>query len=294
MIYHYDPNASTTAGTLEELGFDTAYHPGYTNSRKRLHGVDVILLTCLISGRGTHYLGGQTFREEGGSLSVLNYGQQHDVVTDEPMDVMNLFLDPSRHPLPILPGGLQHALTNLISLHPGLANQTNRVVRLPVSRSLQDTLFILHSELRNDEPGALTSAQHLFASFLVQLCRQAAVHGVTRLAADVRLERVRGVIDARFAEPLRLDELAAEAGLSRTYLCTQFRRYTGQTVFEYITSRRLEAVLVRLRSSDEKIAVVASECGFRDLGFFNRTFRSRLGTTPGEYRQRMQIDSRNE
>lgn len=291
MIYRYDTPGSATAGALADLGFDTAYHPAYTNSRKRLHGVDAILLSCVISGQGTHYLAGRAFHEDGSSVSVVNYGQRHDIVTDGPMDVMNLFLDPARHPLPLLPGALQRALTNIISLHPGLANQTNRVVRIPANEGLRDTLFLLHGELREAGPGGAESARHLFASFLLQLCRQAALHGVTRLAGDERLERVREAIDRRFAERLRLDELADEAGLSRTYLCRLFREYTGQSVFEYITSRRLEAVLVRLRSSDDKIAVIAAECGFGDLGFFNRTFRERLGTTPGAYRRRMQADT---
>jgi AraC-like DNA-binding protein len=287
LIYHYGQLTESVAGTLTSIGFDTAYHADYANREKQLHGVDVVLLSCVLSGRGTHYLAGRAFQEDGSSVSIVNYGQHHDIVTDEPMDVMNLFLDPVHHPLPQLPAATGRALANIVTLHPELANRSNRVVRIPANQTLKDTLFLLHHELRAGGTGSATSAHHLLASFLIQLVRQAERLGAYRLTGDARVERVRELIDRRFSEPLRLDELAEEAGVSRTYLCRLFREYTGQTVFEYITTRRLEAVLVRLRTGDQKIAVLAAECGFGDLGFFNRTFRSRLGTTPGAYRQRM-------
>jgi len=280
----------TSSQSLRDLGFDTRHYPDYENPTKRMHGVDVVLLSCVLDGRGRHFLGHEVFVEDGTSISIVNYGQRHDIVTDGPMDVMNLFVDPTRYPLPIMPGAFQSTLPQLISLDPRLANRSNRIIRIPIGspQSMRETLLLLHRELRSGRHAYEEIAVHLYTSFLIRLCREAVDNGVTRPAADERLERVRLLLDERFTDRLRLDDLAEHAGMSKTYLCRKFRDYTGRSVFAYLVDRRLESAMHRLRTSDEKIAAIAVESGFSDLGFFNRTFRSRFDTTPGEYRSRVQ------
>ena len=289
IIHRYDINGSSDTGTIGDLGFDTIHYPEYVNPVKQMHGLDVILLSCIFSGHARHYLDNAVFEEDGSSITVVNYGQRHDIVTDGPIDVMNLFIDPTRHTLPVMPGVFQSMLPQLISLHPTLANRSNRVIRIRVASpgAMRATLQLLHDELRTQRYGYQENARHLYTSFLIRLCREATDNGVTRPAADERLERVRALLDERFSERLRLDELAEHAGMSKTYLCRKFRDYTGRSIFEYLVDRRLEAAMQRLRSGNDKIATIAVESGFSDLGYFNRKFRSRLDTTPGEYRSRM-------
>jgi AraC-like DNA-binding protein len=290
IIHRYDVDGSSDTGTLGDLGFGTTYYAAYRNETKRMHGLDVVLLSCIFAGRAHHYLDNEVFVEDGASITVVNYGQRHDIVTENSVEVMNLFIDPTRHPLPLMPGVFQSMLPQLISLHPRLANRSNRVIRIAVAspEPMRETLQLLHRELGTQAYGYQENARHLFSSFLIQLCREAADNGVTRPAADERLERVRALLDERFAERLRLDALAEHAGMSKTYLCRKFRDYTGRSIFEYLVDRRLEAAMLRLRSGNDKIATIAIESGFSDLGYFNRKFRGRLDTTPGEYRNRMQ------
>ena len=278
--------APGTAGTLARLGFDLAYYPHYENTRKRMHGIDVILFSCVLSGRGRHYLGDSVFDEDGTSVAVVNYGQQHDIVTDGPMEIMNLFLDPARCLLPKLPGELERVLPQVVTLHPALSNRANRVVHVGVRapRTVRHLLFAMLDELVGAEPGFEESARNLLGSFLILCAREAHHSGIIRVPADERLELVRARLDAGYADRIRLEELAAVAGMSPTYLCRRFRAYTGRSVFEYLADRRLEAALMALRSTDRKVASIALESGFADLAFFNRTFRKRLDVTPSEYR----------
>lgn len=285
-IFHYHRDYSPSAGTLDELGFDLALHADYWNAEPRLHGVDVVLLSCILSGRGEHHLDSEVFAEDGTSVTIVNYGQRHAIVTAEPMEVMNLFVDPSRRPLPRMPIGLSSILPQIVTLHPSLANRANRAIRIPIAPDddVRALLEFLHREVHRKRPGYAELASHLFSSFLILLCRAAERNGVVRAAGDERLERVRLALDDRYSERLTLHELAHIAGMSRTYLCRTFRNYTGRTVFEYLLDRRLEAAMMGLRESDDKISTVASESGFSDLGYFNRKFRERFGMTPGEYR----------
>ena len=51
------------------------------------------------------------------------------------------------------------------------------------------------------------------------------------------------------------------------------------------TERRLQAAMLALRSTDDKVLAIALDCGFRDLSHFNRKFRDLVGVSPTAYRR---------
>ncbi len=102
-------------------------------------------------------------------------------------------------------------------------------------------------------------------------------------AADQRVARARDLLEARAAEPLTLDALAAAAGLSRFHLIRLFRRKLGMTPFAYQRSLRVERARAALRAG-QPIALAAAEAGFADQSHLGRSFRAVMGSTPGEYR----------
>jgi AraC-like DNA-binding protein len=103
----------------------------------------------------------------------------------------------------------------------------------------------------------------------------------------MRLEDLRRLLDSNYQRQFTLPELAERASLNRNYLCRAFRRYTGKTLFDYLANRRLQAAMLALRDSDDKVSAVAFESGFRDLSFFNRKFREAVGVTPSQYRSQL-------
>lgn len=96
------------------------------------------------------------------------------------------------------------------------------------------------------------------------------------------LRRIEALQGAR----LTLDELAAGAALSPFHFLRIFERVVGVTPGQYMLRMRLHRAAVRLRRSDDTIAVVALDCGFEDLSTFNRQFRRATSLTPGAYRAR--------
>lgn len=287
-VFQYDPQAPNACGTLHELGIDLVYFAGYQNHVRTMHSVDVLLLSCILEGQGTHYIESDTFEEGGPSVAVINYGQEHDVVTNGPMEIMNVFLDPETLPWPEMPFSLQPVLPQVIPLHPSLRNRLNRVIHLTMDPGspVRGVLFALRRELQNRSVGYEEVWKSLFQAFLVYCARAAVESEIVTVppAKDPVMERVRQYITGHFAEPLTLEQLAQVAGTSSPYLCRRFKRYTGQSVFTYLLDRRIEAAIVRLRSTNDTIVTVAMESGFRDVAFFNRKFRSRIGTSPGRYR----------
>lgn len=98
------------------------------------------------------------------------------------------------------------------------------------------------------------------------------------------VQRVRDLIEQRYAEDLRLDELAAHAGLSTHHLIRAFRREIGLTPHAYVVDVRVRRAQDRLRAGGAP-AEVAADVGFSDQSHLTRAFKARLAVTPGAYRR---------
>lgn len=99
---------------------------------------------------------------------------------------------------------------------------------------------------------------------------------------DVRVARARTLIDARFREPVTLEELAGESGCSRYHLVRLFRRTLGLTPYEYLIEVRIREAQ-ELLAAGSRIAETAHAVGFADQSHLTRHFKRRLGVTPGAY-----------
>lgn len=98
------------------------------------------------------------------------------------------------------------------------------------------------------------------------------------------LERVRKILEQRFAEPYKLSEIAAEAGVHPVHLAREFRKYYGYSVGEYLRRVRIEYACRELMDSNVAVTNIAFAAGFADQSHFSRTFKRLCGTTPGRYR----------
>lgn len=96
----------------------------------------------------------------------------------------------------------------------------------------------------------------------------------------------RALIDSQLHEPgLQSAGVAEALGVSERYLQMVFAE-VGTTPSRFLLARRLEAAAARLRRLDRPCSVteVALGCGFSDLSYFSRVFRSRFGVSARSYR----------
>jgi len=70
------------------------------------------------------------------------------------------------------------------------------------------------------------------------------------------LLRAKDLADARYFEPLDVDDLARAAGLSRAHFSREFRRAFGESPHAYLLTRRLERAAALLRTTDRSVADV--------------------------------------
>jgi AraC-like DNA-binding protein len=98
------------------------------------------------------------------------------------------------------------------------------------------------------------------------------------------LLRARDVADARYFEPLDVDELAGAAGLSRAHFSREFRRAFGESPHAYLLTRRLERAASLLRSTDRTVVDICFAVGLRSVGSFTTSFTRTYGKSPTAYR----------
>jgi AraC-like DNA-binding protein len=98
------------------------------------------------------------------------------------------------------------------------------------------------------------------------------------------LLRARDLADARYYEPLGVDDLAGAAGLSRAHFSREFRRAFGESPHAYLLTRRLERAAALLRTTDNSVAEICLAVGLQSIGSFTTSFSRTYGKSPTAYR----------
>jgi AraC-like DNA-binding protein len=107
------------------------------------------------------------------------------------------------------------------------------------------------------------------------------------------LLRAKDLADARYFEPLGVDELAAAAGLSRAHFSREFKRAFGESPHAYLLTRRLERAAALLRTTDRSVADICLSVGLQSIGSFTTSFSRTYGQPPTAYRAAHPPASRN-
>jgi AraC-like DNA-binding protein len=98
------------------------------------------------------------------------------------------------------------------------------------------------------------------------------------------LLRAKDLADARYFEPLGVDDLARAAGLSRAHFSREFRAAFGESPHSYLLTRRMERAAALLRNTDSSIADVCLSVGLQSIGSFTTSFKRTYGVSPTAYR----------
>jgi AraC-like DNA-binding protein len=139
------------------------------------------------------------------------------------------------------------------------------------------------------QPGETLRAQALLARALRQVMSR---HGdmppprVHASAALQRLNAVREFIDAHAGEDLRIETLAALAGLSRSHLTRAFSRAFGVAPHGHLNAVRLRRAQQALLQG-QSIIDAAAASGFVDQSHFTRRFKGAFGVPPGAWLTQM-------
>ena len=146
--------------------------------------------------------------------------------------------------------------------------------------------------LFGEEAGAQRAGRELVLTRLVEVLLIEALRATQGKNAPAGL--LRGLADVRVAEALRrmhgdperswtVDELAREAGMSRSAFFDRFTRTVGLRPMEYLLSWRMALAKDFLRGSDMALDEVARRVGYGSASTFSTAFSRHVGQPPGRY-----------
>lgn len=161
------------------------------------------------------------------------------------------------------------------------------------SEKLQLLLSTINAD---DTPLTLDDLKRAIHTFVQSRKHKRGVYGDTETMADrvevpdqrgndeALMERIMQSISRHLGDSdFSVEQLCAEAAISRAHLHRKMKEMTGLSVTEFIRNIRLEQAARLLRERKLNVTQVAYTVGFSSLGYFTTVFRKHFGVTPREF-----------
>lgn len=85
-------------------------------------------------------------------------------------------------------------------------------------------------------------------------------------------------------EWVTLDRLCAQFNYSKPYICSMFKKNTGQTFSQVLNLQRVRAAAALLREGQHTVEEIAFRVGYSGVDYFSRTFKKVYGIPPATYK----------
>jgi AraC-like DNA-binding protein len=160
------------------------------------------------------------------------------------------------------------------------------------SRSwLRSTTQHIRFELERGGIGAKEVVNRLVDVLFLQAVRsyfdqnaETAESGWLAAARDPQIGQALALLHGHPRRHWTIASLARRLAMSRSAFTLRFRELVGEPPQHYFTRLRISGAAARLRSTGDKLSVIARAAGYESLPAFVKSFRRHTGMTPGAYR----------
>jgi AraC-like DNA-binding protein len=91
------------------------------------------------------------------------------------------------------------------------------------------------------------------------------------------------LIDQFYSNPLTLDQIARESGMSRYHFSRVFKSYTGHSFKEYLNHKRIEAAKHLMTQEGMNVSQACFRVGYNNVSYFSQLFKSHEGMLPSTF-----------
>lgn len=279
---------STRHGTV---GFPMAvYHSmlshnvlGYT----RLHWHEELQFCCVTRGAVTFSVNEKTYELHTGDGIFINSGYLHMARPLADPDSTYICLDIHPRLLCGFAGSVLEQKYVLPALDDPALVEVPLYRKEPWQAALLQRIREIYRESEQKKPGwELFITARLYEIFGEVLRHRPDVPVVRhRSQANAVAQRILGYLTAHYSEKITLAQVAAAASYTEGECCRIFKRFTGETIFNYLRELRLEQSIRLLTTTDQSISEIAYNCGFQSASYYIEAFGRQFGCTPRAYRK---------
>ena len=251
------------------------------------HFHDFMELVIIESGQGIHFTEKESYPIAAGDAFVIRKHNAHGYSNTNNLRLINVLFYPDRLALPLkeldkLPG--YHALFETRRRSRRFYGLKSHL-RLDLKQLTYITGLIvsLEQNLKDKKPGFSFMAKALFMQIIDALSRY---YDDRRALTRPPLTRIAGAvaqIEANFAKPICLADMASTAHMSLSSLHRDFKSATGFSPKEYLIRLRVMRGAEILRQGRLNVTETAFQTGFNDGNYFSRKFRQVMGISPRQF-----------
>lgn len=242
--------------------------------------VEIMQVFC---GTAEITIGIESFVASAGDIFIINQEELHRIVSSDPTLSYGTFI----FPLDTLSFAANDNAQEY--LEPLLRNTMRFPVRITdqeQKKTLSEFLEkILHTMEKKESGFELTVKVYLL-HLISELIRRRQLIAVQQSPSQKseRLKQILEYIRTNYMAQLTITSMADAFHMSEKYFSRYFRGATGQNFTAYLNTIRIEQACILLRETERTVLEIAFECGYENVSYFNRVFRSQMGISPLKYR----------
>ena len=249
---------------------------GAQGVKAEYHYHEFCKLLLLVSGTGGYSIEGLRYSLQPGDIVLVGSRAVHrpEFDPDDPYERIIVYIDPEF---------LRRQSTADCDLLEVFSGKKGHVLRSAKGQRLFALAAALERELSGQAFGRVILSGGLLLRLLVEIGREQVCGEIDQPGPiqpkDGRILGLIAYIDGHIAEDLSIDALAEQFYLSKYHMMRLFRAETGQSIYGYLTQRRL--MLAReLIGGGMRATEAAFRSGFATYSSFTRAYAKQFGTTP--------------
>ncbi len=103
------------------------------------------------------------------------------------------------------------------------------------------------------------------------------------------IDSVKSYIEEHVESKIKISDICAKLGYSKSYLCKIFGEQTGQSIANYGTLTKIKHAKQLIRENRLNFSQISDKLNFETSQYFSRVFKRITGMTPTEFKQTLNL-----
>ncbi|WP_108821763.1 AraC family transcriptional regulator [Dysgonomonas sp. Marseille-P4361] len=250
-----------------------------------LHQQDSWELSYVITGKGSRMIGDTVEDFDAGEIVLIPPNIPHcwtfdKSVHDEEGKIENITIIFSNK-----------LLEGLRIVFPEYAETVNDILKNKNAISFSDKVLenfknLMLSMTRQNQLDRISSLLQIFQT-IASIDKETNIvgHPIVEDKQTRALQNIYLYVMNNYHRDITLKEISRFIGMERSSFCVFFKKETGTSFFSYLRNYRIDSSCEMLLNTSKSIAEICFASGFRDIPYYNRSFKKYKQITPTHFRE---------